>query len=176
MISVRLNSLHPEHLLSLERCSAPETRLIAWHESDGKWSSSHVSPLYDICAATHSTVPFPQEAYLKRIQRLAADCHTRVCTGLPSNYSPAEAAAAVQDFLQHSQKFTVTPYGRSNLPHGSVVDHRVTRLLLLLACYTLSPQERACSPNSLLKCTYKRLNEIAICPHQTRAETCIAFK
>lgn len=100
-----------------------------------------------ICVATHSTVPFPQEAYLRRIDRLAADCQARVCAALPPNCSPAEAAAAIQEFLQHGQQFKVAPCGRSNLPKDSIVDHRMSFLLPAYACVCYKPRGAAFRAN-----------------------------
>jgi hypothetical protein len=103
-------------------------------------------------AVTHSTVPFPQAAYLKRIEGLASDCEARICRSLPDTASRAEVATAVQHFLQHDQRFSVVAYGRSNLPEASVVDHGVLSLCCNASTVTASDDCHISSMRTMKHC------------------------
>ena len=99
----------------------------------------------DDAIASHSTVPFPVEPYLERIQKLAEEFRRqRLLPLLASGGSggstvgldgglPTEAVAAgpsqeailaeLENFLFRVQRISVPAFGRSNLPPGALVDH-----------------------------------------------------
>lgn len=107
----------------------------------------------DDAIASHSTVPFPVEPYLERIQKLADEfCRQRLLPllsgggggggtvagleggqkGEPSTTEAGSIAASpsheailaeLDDFLFGAQRITVPAFGRSNLPPGALVDH-----------------------------------------------------
>ena len=107
----------------------------------------------DDAIASHSTVPFPVESYLARIQALADEFAQQRLRPLleraaataagqqqqqpgsagspyPSSSStaplplpPATVLAELEDYLYQTQRISVPAFGRSNLPPSALLDH-----------------------------------------------------
>lgn len=104
----------------------------------------------DDAIASHSTVPFPVEAYLARIQALADEFaqqrlrplleraaveqqqqqdsegshpHPSCLAAVPPPLPPATVLAELEDYLYQTQRISVPAFGRSNLPPGALLDH-----------------------------------------------------
>ena len=84
----------------------------------------------DDAIASHSTVPFPVEAYLGRIEKLAEEFERQrlrpmkvTAGGVEGKLKATEVLAELENYLFQTQRFSVTSFGRSNLPSGALVDH-----------------------------------------------------
>ena len=84
----------------------------------------------DDAIASHSTVPFPVESYLGRIQKLAEEFEQQrlrpmnaAAGGAEGRLAASVVMADLDDYLFHAQRFSVPGFGRSNLPSGALVDH-----------------------------------------------------
>lgn len=77
----------------------------------------------DDAIASHSTVAFPVDAWLGRIQRMADEVASTALPALGPQASPAAVVACVEEYLLGTQRFRLAPSGRSGLPPGCVVDH-----------------------------------------------------
>ena len=106
----------------------------------------------DDAIASHSTVPFPVESYLARIQALAdefaqqrlrplleraaatAAGQQQQQQGLAGSPSPSSSTAPLllpaatvlaelEDYLYQTQRISVPAFGRSNLPPSALLDH-----------------------------------------------------
>jgi hypothetical protein len=78
-----------------------------------------------LSAATHSTVPFPQDAFRKRIRDLASEFQSRALPKCFSDDLAKEVADALVAFLQNDKGFSVCEKApRTALPVNAIVDHR----------------------------------------------------
>ena len=84
----------------------------------------------DDAIASHSTVPFPVDSYLERIERLAEEFERQrlrpmklAAGGEERKLTPTEVLNELDNYLFQTQRFSVPSFGRSNLPLGALVDH-----------------------------------------------------
>mmetsp|Transcript_30207 Transcript_30207/g.67015 ORF Transcript_30207/g.67015 Transcript_30207/m.67015 type:complete len:311 (+) Transcript_30207:86-1018(+) len=86
----------------------------------------------DDAIASHSTVPFPVDAFLARIDKMVEEVEKQRLAPLRSQSassssgggpSAADVVREVEAYLYETQRISVPPYGRSNLPSRGMVDH-----------------------------------------------------
>ena len=80
----------------------------------------------DDAIMSHSTVSFPVQSYLDRISRLSDDFDKQRLQPLQINHDSLSSEAvveALESFLYQDLKIQCAPFGRSNLPPNSLIDH-----------------------------------------------------